>query len=548
MYKLSVSLLALSLLSLTPAVAFESHAPVLVASSNVAIAQTRQGQVQGFKRGDIFTFRGMPYASAERFKAPQAAAAWTGVRPALSWGKTCPQPVSTELREPQTFISDNRYWPQSEDCQNLNIWTPGLNDGKKRPVMVWLHGGGFFSGSSMELPIYDGSNLSQKGDVVVVSINHRLNILGFLDLSAYGADYSHSGNAGMEDIVAALAWVRDNIAAFGGDPSNVTIFGQSGGGAKVGTLLYTPSAKGLFDKAIIQSGVMGGGPDAGSQTTARRVTELTFAEAGLKPGDVQGLAALPYDQLAAAGDRALRKVSNEIAPGSGGPLGFPIVNWGPTADGDFLSQYPFTASPPAGSADVPLLIGSTLNEFQMIPTPDKAGRATWGEAEATTYFRNRYGDATPRIVADFKSAYPAMAPKDWAVVDSMGRAGVLRAARMKATQTAPVYSYLFAWQSPILDGFWGAGHSTDLTFTFDNADLGAQATGGGAQVAALADQMSQAWINFARSGNPNQPGMPHWERFTADGGDTMIFDTRSEVRRDHDKDLMTLLGAVPPHP
>ena len=271
------------------AVSPENAAPVLEVSSDIAIASTQSGRVQGFVKSGIQTFRGVPYATAARFAPPTAPQSWDGVRPALSYGNICPQPVSAGLSEPQTFLSDWRFWPQSENCLNLNVWTPALDE-QKRPVMVWFHGGGFFSGSSMELPVYDGENLSRMGDVVVVSVNHRLNILGFLDLSAYGEQYQSSGNAGLQDLVAALEWVRDNAAAFGGDPDNVTIFGQSGGGGKVSTLLGAPSAAGLFDKAIIMSGAMGG-PEgrAGLQDLARRVTERTFVRAGLEPGDIAGL-------------------------------------------------------------------------------------------------------------------------------------------------------------------------------------------------------------------------------------------------------------------
>jgi para-nitrobenzyl esterase len=514
----------------------------LVASAKVAVVPTEGGRVQGFVRNGIVTFRGLPYAKAERFMPPVKADPWPGVRPTLSWGNVCPQPISAEIREPQAFISDTRYWPASEACQNLNIWTPGL-DGKKRPVMVWLHGGGFFSGSSMELPLYDGTNLSRKGDVVVVSINHRLNILGFLDLSAYGSEYRSSGNVGMMDTVAALQWVRANIAAFGGDPDNVTIFGQSGGGAKVSTLLAAPSAKGLFGKAVIQSGAMGMGDDGG-QAVTRRVAERVLANAGLKPGDVAGLKALPYDQLAAAGAKALMDVSRERGAGAPGPLGFPRVNWGPVVDGAFLPERPFGSAASPLSANVPLLIGSTLSEFQHFPSPLLAGRETWGEAEALAWVQRTAGDRAEAVAAAYRKAYPAMAPRDWPMVDIGGRAGVLRVAKMKAAQPAPVYAYLFSWNAPVLDGAWAAGHSTELAFVFNNAELGVQSTGGGPAVDRLTAKTSQAWINFARTGNPNHPGLPAWPRFTAANPATMIFDDRPAVRVGHDEDLMTL--STPP--
>ena len=244
------------------------------------------------------------------------------------------------------FISDTRVWPASEDCQNLNIWTPVLGDGKHRPVMVWLHGGGFFSGSSMELPIYDGSNLSRKGDVVVVSLNHRLNVLGFLDLSAYGEAYRQSADVGMLDIVAALHWVKDNIAHFGGDPVNVTIFGQSGGGAKVATLLASATTKGLFQKAIIESGAPASAPSTYSdQAVSRRVAAATLQELGVTGEHVDTLKAMPYEQLAAAAARALVTVSKEM-PKSSDPMARFGLSWAPVVNGQFLVEAPFASAAP----------------------------------------------------------------------------------------------------------------------------------------------------------------------------------------------------------
>jgi para-nitrobenzyl esterase len=521
----------------------ESHS-TLIASAKVAVVSTEAGRVQGFRKGGIFTFRGLPYAAAERFKAPGKVTPWSDVRPTLSFGNICPQPINSQLAEPQTFISDTRYWPASESCQNLNIWTPGL-DGKKRPVMVWLHGGGFFSGSSMELPLYDGTNLSRKGDVVVVSLNHRLNVLGFLDLSAYGEDFKASGNIGMQDVVAALQWVRSNIVAFGGDSSNVTIFGQSGGGGKVLTLLAAPSAAGLFHKAVIQSGVMGGAEArAADPKVSRRVAELVFQHAGLASGDIKGLQALPYEQLSAAGAEALAEASKELAPGASGPLGFPRVNWGPVWDRAFLPSRPFAGEAPALAANIPLLIGSTLSEFQLI-NPRLRGRESWTDDQSMALLHEMYGDRTDAIAAAFRRAYPAMKPCDWPTVDFAGRAGALSVAALKAAQPAPVYNYVFAWASPILDGAWAAGHSTELAFVFNNAELGIQSSGGGEEVDLLTDRMSQAWINFARTGNPGHRGLPNWPRFTAQSPATMIFDNRPELKVAHDAELLTLLTRAP---
>jgi para-nitrobenzyl esterase len=521
-----------------------SNGPRLVVSANVGIVQTTGGTVQGFVQDRIYTYRGVPYATAERFKEP-VPTRWNGVRQALSYGHICPQTVGPQ-REPQTFISDNRYWPMGEDCQNLNIWSPGIKDGKKRPIMVWLHGGGYFSGSSIDTRVYDGENLSRKGDVVVVSVNHRLNVLGFLDLSGHGAEYRHSGNVGMVDLVAALQWIKANAAAFGGDPENITIFGQSGGGGKVSTLLYAPSAHGLFQKAIVESGVMDPPMPGSNQAAARRVAELTFKAAGVKTGDVAALQALPYDQLAAAGQKALMQASAELTPGGSNPLGFPSINWEPVVDGDFLPARPFSGAASPVSADVPLLIGSTLNEFQLFPNPRFATRAQWGPAEANAWVKERYGANAEQVAGAYRAAYPMMAPRDWPTVDIFSRAGALRAAGEKAAQSAPVYNYLFAWKSNVLDGAWASGHSMELAFVFDNAEAGIQSTGGGREVDRLTDEISRYWINFARTGNPNGTGLPNWPRYTAAAPVTMVLDNVSKARTGYDAKLIALAGGPLP--
>jgi para-nitrobenzyl esterase len=515
--------------------------PLIAAGAGVAVVPTKAGSVQGFIREGIYTFRGIPYASAARFMPPQPVKPWSGTRLTLSYGNVCPQFVNPQLAEPQTFIADTRYWPASEDCQNLNIWSPGLQGSKRRPVMVWLHGGGFSSGSSMELPIYDGTNLSRKGDVVVVSINHRLNVLGFLDLSAYGETYSKSANVGMLDIVQALRWVQDNIALFGGDPGNVTIFGQSGGGAKVATLLESPQAKGLFHKAIIQSGSPGAMPSPYSnQSVATRVAARTLREAGLADTQIDQLKSIPYDLLLAAANRAMEAVYKEMQPPGAPQRRFGGLGWGPIVDGDFLPESPFASAAPRASKGVPLLLGSTLSEFQNLPNPKLHNHETWGEEEVRAYFRDLVGDKADQLIAAYRSAYPELEPKVWPLVDIMFRAGTLRTARLKAAQGDAVFNYIFAWRSPVLDYAWAAGHSTDIAFAFDNATLGAQASGGGRDVERLTDLVSQAWINFARTGDPNHPGLAHWPRFTEQIPATMVFEKIPKVRVGHDAELVRL--------
>ena len=358
----------------------------IIASSETAVAQTESGKVGGFLQDGIYIYKGIPYAKAERFMPPQPADKWEGVRSSRMFGPTCPQAVRMGWGADEhafAFHWDDGY--PGEDCLRVNIWTPGLNDGKKRPVMVWLHGGGYAAGSGQELPSYDGFNLAKKGDAVVVTLNHRLNVLGFLDLSAYGDKYAKSGNAGLLDLVAALQWVNKNIAAFGGDAQNVTIFGQSGGGGKVSTLLATPSAKGLYHKAIVQSGSMLRTMDA---KYSRRIGAAVMDELGLKASQIDELQKMPYERLLAAGEKAVAKVKAEAEKEDG--VSTFIFGWAPTVDGDVLPAQPFDPQAPAQSKDVPVMIGTTLHEFTM-STYVPAFRTITKE-KAVEFLKQRYGD------------------------------------------------------------------------------------------------------------------------------------------------------------
>ncbi|WP_262482770.1 carboxylesterase/lipase family protein [Bacteroides rodentium] len=297
----------------------------IIASSETAIIQTESGKVGGFLQDGIYIYKGIPYAKAERFMPPVPVEKWEGIRSSRMFGPTCPQGKRAGWGADEhafAFHWDDGF--SGEDCLRVNIWTPGLNDGKKRPVMVWLHGGGYSAGSGQELPSYDGFNLAKKGDAVVVTLNHRLNVLGFLDLSAYGDKYAKSGNAGLLDLVAALQWVNKNIAAFGGDAQNVTIFGQSGGGGKVSTLLATPSAKGLYHKAIVQSGSMLRTMDA---KYSRRIGAAVMDELGLKASQIDELQQMPYEKLLAAGEKAVAKVKAEAEKEDG--VSTFIFGWAP---------------------------------------------------------------------------------------------------------------------------------------------------------------------------------------------------------------------------
>ena len=471
---------------------------------------------------------------------PQPVDKWEGVRSSRMFGPTCPQAVRMGWGADEhafAFHWDDGY--PGEDCLRVNIWTPGLNDGKKRPVMVWLHGGGYAAGSGQELPSYDGFNLAKKGDAVVVTLNHRLNVLGFLDLSAYGDKYAKSGNAGLLDLVAALQWVNKNIAAFGGDAQNVTIFGQSGGGGKVSTLLATPSAKGLYHKAIVQSGSMLRTMDA---KYSRRIGAAVMDELGLKASQIDELQKMPYERLLAAGEKAVAKVKAEAEKEDG--VSTFIFGWAPTVDGDVLPAQPFDPQAPAQSKDVPVMIGTTLHEFTM-STYVPAFRTITKE-KAVEFLKQRYGDRTDDFLAAFEKAYPGYRPKDLVDVDFVFRPGAVEQARLKAAQQgAPVYMYMFAWESPVLDGMFRSTHCMEIPFAFNNAVLHASMTGGGAEAQALAEKMSGAWLNFARTGNPNAEGLPQWDAYTEEGGATMFFNNRCEVKHHHDKELLEVVRAFP---
>lgn len=401
--------------------------------------------------------------------------------------------------------------------------------------MVWLHGGGYATGSGQELPSYDGASLARKGDVVVVTVNHRLNVLGFLDLSSLGKEYAASSNAGLLDLVAALEWVRDNAAAFGGDASNVTIFGQSGGGGKVSTLLATPSAAGLFHKAIIQSGSM---LRTMEKQWSSKIGEAVVAELG----GIDAVLTAPYEQLLAAGTKAIAKVRPEAE--ANGFASF-IFGWAPTVDGNYLPAQPFEPQAPEQSKDIPVMLGTTIHEFSMSTYVPQLRTAT--KEAAMEYLRaTKFGDRTDEFAAIFEKTYPDYQPKDLFDTDITFRPGTIAQANVKvAQQGAPVYMYMFTWESPVMDGILRSTHCMEIPFVFNNADLHASMTGGGKEAVELADKMSQAWINFARTGDPNAGGLPQWPAYNPEEGAMMIFDNRCEVRYNHDKELMEFVRQFP---
>jgi para-nitrobenzyl esterase len=523
--------------------AAEKAVPTIISSSTNPLVQTESGKVRGYIHTGTYIFKGIPYAQAERFMPPQKPTPWEGYKSTLTYGPWSPQTLSGSLtRDEELFTMEPAYMVQGEDCQKLNVWTQGTNDQGKRPVMVWLHGGGYMAGSASEQSAYDGENLSKKGNVVVVSLNHRLNILGFLDLSAFGEKYKYSANVGMMDIVAALQWINKNIANFGGDPGNVTIFGQSGGGGKVSTLIGIPSAKGLFHKAIVESG---SGLKAGDAEMSKKIGIAVVAELGLKPEQVDQLQKIPYDVLSAAGEKAIRKVREEMMKGGAapGPGARMTMGWSPVLDGDFIPAHPFYPAASELSKGVPMLIGTTINEIFPSLLDPKLRNATQAQVEEN--LKSKYGDRTAAFIEEFGKVFPGYKPGD--LLDFNVRTNAITQATLKAAQNgAPVYVYLFAWQNPLFDGVYKAIHCMEIPFVFNNALHSETFTGGSPEAIALGDRVSQAWINFARTGNPNHAGLPTWPAFTDKKQSTMVFDNKCVVKENYDRKLMEIAGSSSP--
>lgn len=525
--------------SATPA----TSARIVSAPSAKNVVETTAGKVRGYVRNGIFTFKGIPYAAttagAARFMAPQKPAPWAGVRSSMALGFACPQGLHVPegrrvgwTHDEEAFMFEWDDGQPGEDCLRVNVWTPGLNGSAKRPVMVWIHGGGYTSGSSNELRMYDGESLAHRGDVVVVSLNHRLGPLGYMNLLEYGEKWANAANAGQLDLIAALEWVRDNISRFGGDPSRVMIFGQSGGGSKIGTLMGMPAARGLFHRAAIQSGsgLRQLTPDRSSALTAATLQEL-----GLTRTTIDKLQDLPVEAVITAGLRAQRKLQPVAPPpGTGGGL-----NWGPTVDGRSIPRHAWDPTAPEFSGAVPLLVGSVLNEFGNSVQAGDPALDTMSLDEARARLSEQRGAKAPAIFALYQKKFPKATPYEILsrVTGMTARTNVIAQATLKAEQrTAPAYVYWFQWQTPVLDGRPRAFHCSELPFVFANTDRCAAMTGGGADARALAAKMADAWIAFARTGRPGHAGLPAWPAFSPAVGQTMVFDTSCGVKNDPDKD------------
>lgn len=492
---------------------------------DVPVVKTTGGDLKGYFYKDEYIFKGVPYATAKRFHQPEPAK-WEGVKDACSYGMVCP--LRFKERPNGELLVPHRYWPQDEDCQNLNIWTNSLDENAKRPVVVWFHGGGYEAGSSIEQVAYDGYNLCKEGDVVVVTVNHRLNILGYLDLSPFGEEYANSANAGHADMVASLKWVHDNIALFGGDPSNVTIFGQSGGGMKVVDLMQIPAADGLFHKGVVMSGVAGGGLFKEAKGDGTEIVNALLGELNLS--SVKELETIDYYDMA----RAYNKVSLPLMKEG------KYVGCNPKSNEYFLG-YPLFKGFRKEAFNIPLMIGSVFGEFSFAPmVVDKHKVSAKEELELLAKV---YGDNAKDVLTEYKKAYPDKCGLDLLNIDRCMRQPSKDLAKLHAKGGGKNFLYMFTLEFPYNHGKI-AWHCSDLPFIFHNTDKVEVCSMEGSEK--LEKQIAGAFLSFAKCGDPNNDLLPKWENVTEDKEPTMIYDKTCEVRFNYDDALYNKIDSILP--
>jgi len=500
----------------------------LFVGDDIAITQTTYGKVQGYILDDVYTYLGIPYGAptggANRFMPPQKPEKWDGIRQTMFYGNDAPQNMDNKWQNNASTFTDHwNYYDVSEDCLNLNVWTPAP-DAKKRPVLVWMHGGGFSAGNSIEQDGYHGANLARSGDIVFVSVNHRLNCFGFSDLSASGDPaLKYSGNVGVLDLVAALQWVHDNIANFGGDPGNVTIMGQSGGGAKICDVISMPSAAGLVHKAV---GLSGNAISASDPASSKAIGAAILKTVR---GDVKKLQAMPWEEYYALAHKIAAEIGTEAMGG-----------FAPVADGEVLPAGTFFQDPQAHSANIPLMLCTTSSEFAL--SKENAQMEAMSFDDAVALVRDSFGQPNAEAVLKaYQEVFPDKKPIELVNLTVAQRTNVLATADAKYKQPAPVYLAWFDYNAPLFNGRIRAFHCSDICYWFKNTDLMVTHTGGGAEPRKVSDQMSAALLAFMRTGNPNCDEIPEWPAYTPEEAPTMIFSTNTEMRYAPDRAALALL-------
>lgn len=516
---------------------------VLFIGDDIAIVETVYGKVQGFILRGIYEFRGIPYGAdtggKNRFMPPRKPEPWVETYPALWWGNSAPQILDNRYANAYSSFRDHwNYDDVSEDCLKLNVWTPAIDDEINRPVLVWFHSGAFTSGNSIEHDSYNGENLSRKGNIVFVSVNHRLGPIGFSDFSSVGGEkYANSGNVGALDMVAALEWIYENISNFGGDPDNITIMGQSGGGAKVCTLLSMPGAEGLIHRAVPLSGNV---TNAYDQEYTRKIGEYILKEAGLKPSELDKLQEIPWKDYIILANKAAEKYHEE--------QGVSLLRrgaFGPVADGVNVHKGIFFSEPGGLSSDVPMLISSTFHEWAMSAFDPELEEISAEKAiemlQEERSYRASLGDNAAEVYEAYAKAFPDAKPIEHLnMIFDRYRKDVIRTANAKVNQKAPVFVAWFGWEPPLFNGRIRAFHMLDISFWFYNTDLMLSHTGGGDRPRKLSEKMSGSILQFMRTGNPNADGLPEWPEYTVENGETMILNDVCIVQNDPDREARNI--------